>query len=158
MKTYETDDFFKALKSDEGLPPLSTPEAFTGMVDPEKSSEEELSFAPGTQCSYWTRKKKDEIERVDHLGSQRCGQDEYPYVRLHGEFTDEERVVFRALQAETRPAPGPPPAAGPSPAPPPADKPTPAPPPAARIFTASDGRTYYEAPTPRGMPGPDKGC
>ena len=158
MKTYETDDFFKALKSDEGLPPLSTPEAFTGMVDPEKSSEEELSFAPGAQCSYWTRKKKDEIEKVDHLGSQRCGQYEYPYVRLHGEFTDEERVVFRALQAETRPAPGPPPAAGPSPAPPPADKLTPAPPPAVRTFTASDGRRYYEAPTPRGMPGPDKGC
>jgi hypothetical protein len=157
MKTYETDDFFKALKSAEGLP-STPPEVFTGMVDPEESSEEELSFAPGTQCSYWTKKKKDEIEKVDHLGSQRCGPYEYPYVRPHGEFTDEERVVFRALQAETRPGPGPPPAARPSPAPPPADKLTPAPPPAARTFTASDGRTYYDAPTPRGMPGPDKGC
>src|SRR5215204_2798148 len=99
MTTYKADDVVKELTSSEGLALPTPPVVQTGMVDPAKSSDEEVSFAPGTQCSNWIKVPVSMIEEVDHLRNQRCGRDEYPYVRLHlkSPGTKEGDAVFQAL-------------------------------------------------------------
>jgi len=105
MVSYSAEDFVGALTSDEGLPqptPPTLPVIQTGMVDPEGSSSEEIRFAPGMQCTNWTNVPVSLIDTVDHLSNQRCGQHEYPYVRIRlkspTELTDEARAIADILQ------------------------------------------------------------
>ncbi len=175
MRTYTADDFVKELTSSEGLALPTPPVVQTGMVDPAKSSDEEVGFAPGTQCSNWTKIPVSMIEKVDHLRNQRCGRDEYPYVRLHlkSPGTKEGDAVFQALagmlqpgpaastlQRRTAPSPmmaptGPVPTT-PAPTTPPARERAPSP---ARGYAAPHASGHkYVAPTPPDMPGPTTGC
>jgi hypothetical protein len=120
MVSYSAEDFVKELTSDEGLS-LPTPSVVRiGLVDPAQSDSEKISFAPGIQCSIWREVHLDRIDRVDYLGTQPCGQQEYPYVRLHlTPTTDEERVFAEAPQPETAPvSTTPPPTMPVSPTPP----------------------------------------
>ncbi len=105
MRTYKADDFVKELTSSEGLAPPTPPVIQTGMVDPAKSSDEEVSFAPGTECSNWIKVPVSMIEEVDYLRNQRCGREEYPYVRLHlkSPGTKEGDAVFQALAGMLQP-------------------------------------------------------
>jgi hypothetical protein len=116
MVSYSAEDFVGALTSDEGLPqPQPTlPVIQTGMVDAEGSGSEEIRFAPGMQCTNWTNIPVSLIDTVDHLSNQRCGQYEYPYVRIRlkgsTELTDEARAIADILQQPgTTPRPTTPP-------------------------------------------------
>ena len=175
MKTYTADDFVKELASSEGLAPPTPPVVQTGMVDPAKSSDEEVGFAPGTQCSNWIKVPVSMIEKVDHLSNQRCGRDEYPYVRLHlkSPGTKEGDAVFYALAGMLQPGiaastlqrgAAPSPMMAPTGPVPTMLAPTTYP---ARGRAPSSGRGYaaphtsgpkYVAPTPPNMPGPTVGC
>jgi hypothetical protein len=110
MKSYSANDFVEALSSGEELALPTPPVIQTGMVDPEGSSSEEIRFAPGMQCTNWTNVPVSLIDTVDHLSNQRCGQSEYPYVRLRlkspTELTDEARAIANILQ-QPRTTPGP---------------------------------------------------
>jgi hypothetical protein len=183
MTTYTADEFVKELASSEGLALPTPPVVQTGMVDAAKSSDEEVSFAPGTQCSNWIKVPVSMIEEVDHLRNQRCGRDEYPYVRLHlkSPGTKEGDAVFQALAGmlqhgivSSTPQRGTAPSSmmaptSPMMAPtrhvPTTPAPTTSP---ARGRVPSPGRGYaapttssglkYVAPTPPNMPGPTIGC
>ena len=111
MVSYSAKDFVGVLKSDEGLPLPTRPVMQTGLVDRAASGSEELRFAPGIQCSNlnWTKVPVDIIDTVTHLGNQRCGQDEYPYVQLRlkdpTELTAEGSAIIGILQSGATPGP-----------------------------------------------------
>ena len=166
MRTYTADEFVKELASSEGLALPTPPVVQTGMVDAAKSSDEEVGFAPGTQCSNWIKVPVSMIEKVDHLRNQRCGRDEYPYVRLHlkSPGTKEGDAVFQALAGMLQPG-----IVSSTPQRGTASSPMMAPTtyPASRVRAPSPTRGYtgphasghkYVAPTPPNMPGPTVGC
>ena len=150
MVVYSAQNFVRALTSDEGLPPPIPPVVQTGMVDPERSSSEEIRFAPGTQCLNWIKVPVSIIDEVDHLRNQRCGQYEYPYVRVHlkdpTELTDEGRAIIGILQPGTTPGPTMYPTTMPVPTRP--EPTSPHAPPASR----------HKLPTLPTMPAPYRGC
>ena len=142
MKSYSAQEFSEALSSGEKLTLPTPPVIQTGMVDPEGSGSEEIRFAPGMQCTNWTKVPVSLIDTVDHLSNQRCGQYEYPYVRLRlksaTELTDEARAIADILQQPaTMPRPTTPPT-GPVPTTPPVGRP--AAPPVGRPAAPSAGR------------------
>ena len=166
MTTYTADEFVKELASSEGLALPTPPVVQTGMVDAAKSSDEEVGFAPGTQCSNWIKVPVSIIAEVDYLRNQRCGRDEYPYVRLHlkSPGTKEGDAVFQALAGMLQPgivSSTPQRGTAPSPMMAPTTYP------ASRGRAPSPARGYtgphtsghkYVAPTPPNMPGPTVGC
>jgi hypothetical protein len=163
MKTYTPDDFVEGLTSSEGLPLPTPPVVQTGMVDPAASSQEGIGFAPGTQCTNWVKVPMSIIEKVDHLSNLRCGQGEYPYVRLHltSPGTKEGDAIFQALtsmllQSGTAPKPVAP-LTRPIPTTPVSSTVYPTPPPASRHATPANQHMYL-APTPPNLPGPTRGC
>jgi len=176
MVSYSAEDFVGALTSDEGLPqptPPTLPVIQTGMVDPEGSGSEEIRFAPGMQCTNWTNVPVSLIDTVDHLSNQRCGQYEYPYVRIRlkspTELTDEARAITEILQQPgitprpttppTRPVPTTPvpttPPVGRYAAPPVGRH---AAPPVGRPAAPADRRLPPDARPGFNTPGPVKGC
>ncbi len=165
MVSYSAEDFVGALTSDEGLPPPTLPVIQTGMVDPEGSGSEEIRFASGMQCTNWTNIPVSLIDTVDHLSNQRCGQYEYPYVRLRlkspTELTDEARAIADILQQPgTTPGPTTPPIrpvpTTPAPATPPVGRH--AAPPVGRHAAPASRRLPPDARPGFNTPGPVKGC
>jgi hypothetical protein len=160
MVSYSAEDFVGALTSDEGLPPLTRPVMQTGLVDPAESSSEQLRFAPGILCSNlnWIKVPVGIIDAVTHLGNQRCGQHEYPYVQLRlkdsTELTDEGSAIIGILQSGA--TPGPTMSPTPTTVPAPTRQVTPPPPvpytPSAGQYASPAGQ--YAAPTRRVTPPP----
>jgi hypothetical protein len=165
MKSYSAQEFGEALSSGEELTLPTPPVTQTGMVDSEGSSSEEIRFAPGVQCTNWTNVPMSLIDTVDHLSNQRCGQYEYPYVRLHlkspTELTDEARAIADILQQPgTTPRPTMLPArpvpTTPAAATPPVGRP--AAPPVGRPAAPASRRLQPDARPGFNTPGPVKGC
>lgn len=89
MTTYSATDFIQRLSSNDL--PDNDALSIAGLVKPDDSGGDYISFAPSTSCERWLTLPADLIEDITHLRSMKCKDHHHPLVKIRLKQPDSAR-------------------------------------------------------------------